>query len=254
MVNMERMSIKIPSDHNEIGFLGDLHYGNGNFGAKQFQKAKKRILDKEQYIVLMGDLIEGRPPSHPFFVPGSPTVQEQKKWAMKEFQEIADAGLLLGIISGNHEGGMMAQTTLDIVGDIAEHYNVKWLKDMAYLQVKHKKDTYGIIMAHGGGNTTTINGIVTKLQRFARSFPTDAIVMGHTHQLFSIPDTFIRFDENMDYDACYRQVANTGTFLKSYNWDKESYPERKNYNPTPLGYLVFEMDNGVLQPKPYYIK
>lgn len=250
---MERQKIIMPEENDCLAFIGDIHYGHPNVALKQLTKAMKFIDENDMFVVLTGDLIEGREPSHKFYIPGSPTVQEQKKWAIKFFKDVAESGRLVGILSGNHESGIQQKSSLDPVEDICDMLGVKYLHDMAYLNFKNKNKNYKIIAAHGGGGATTVQGTTTKIRNFSRSFPVDGVVLGHTHQLFAFPDTYVEFNNNMDYKAVYRQLAYAGTFLKSYRWEVESYAEKKNYNPTPLGFLWFEMDNGILQPRPQMV-
>lgn len=244
---MEKLLVDLPDDASEIAFLGDVHYGHPGLSETHLNQAIEQIIERKQYTVLMGDLMEGREPSHKFYIPGSPTLQEQKKWVIKSFKPLVDEGLLLGALAGNHENSSKDKMTLDALDDICAMWDVPCLGDMAFVRLNHQKHDYKMIVAHGAGGSTTLTGTITKLRNFAKEHPVDAVVWGHTHKLLHVPEPYMVYDRDGNQTHVRRKIAFAGTFLKSYEYGKSGYAERNAMGMTSIGYLFAFLDNGILR-------
>ncbi len=244
---MEKLLLDLPDEANEIGFMGDIHYGHPGLSLTHLEEAIQQVIDRNQHIFLMGDLIEGREPMHKYYIPGSPTLQEQKKWVINRFKPLADRGLILGVLNGNHENGIAGKSTLDPMEDICEALGVVNLKDMAFVRLTHEDYDYKMVLAHGGGGATTLTGTVNKINNFAREHCVDAVVWGHTHKLFHLPSPYMDYDRDGNQLSRKRKIVYAGTFLKSYEYGVTGYAERNVMGMTSLGYVFTFLDNGIMR-------
>jgi hypothetical protein len=103
--------IKLKKNDNKVAELGDAHIGHQNHQPKVFKAADDKIWEKKYKLVTMGDMIECREPSHPLYVPGSMTINDQLNTYFDFLQRYADEDRLLGVLIGNHEHGMIAKTS-----------------------------------------------------------------------------------------------------------------------------------------------
>lgn len=244
---MEKLLKDLPNSAEEIAFLGDVHYGHPGLSETHLNQAIKQIIDREQYTILMGDLMEGREPMHKFYIPGSPTLHEQKKWVYKTFKPLADSGLLLGSLNGNHENSSKDRITLDAMDDLCMMWETPNLGDMAFVRLTAKGHDYKMVVAHGAGGSTTLTGTITKIRNFARDQPVDAVVWGHTHKLLHVPEPYMMYDRDGNQTHIRRKIAFAGTFLKSYEYGKCGYAERNAMGMTSIGYLFAFLDKGILR-------
>ena len=105
-LNVQHLDIKNHGkDYAEVIFFGDTHWGSPQCDKERARKMIEYCVQKEVYVLLMGDLLE-------FATRGSvgAGVYEQLMNPHKQFDEamemlmpLAQKGLILGLLRGNHE-------------------------------------------------------------------------------------------------------------------------------------------------------
>jgi|PlaIllAssembly_1097288.scaffolds.fasta_scaffold115525_2 hypothetical protein len=238
--------IKLKKGRNRIACLGDAHRGHPNHVEKQFNKAKKDIKDEKMYVVLMGDMIECREPSHPFYVPGAPTINDQMTWYCDLIDEFSDNDMLLGVLIGNHEHALIQKTSSNDIKRYCDRLKVPYMDYMGVMDVEYEDYTYSIAFHHGAGGGTTVGGQMNKLMGFVKNFSNyDAVIMAHTHQLAVLPPRILldRDKEKHKNVDRYCIPAFTGSFFLTYKEGLSEYGERKGYSTLPIGFNELMLDS-----------
>ncbi len=241
---------KIKRGRNRIACIGDAHRGHPNHVETQFLKAKEQVLKKKMPVVLMGDMVECREPGHPFYVPGAPTINDQLNWYMDLMDELNNAGLLLGVLIGNHEHAIIRKTSNNDIERWCKHIGTNYMDYMGVLDFEYEEEIYSVAFHHGAGNGVTVGGQMNKLSTFTRNFTNyDAMIMAHTHQLAVLPPSIQIYRDkakcrNVD-KYCF--PAFTGSFFLTYKEGPSEYGERKGYTPLPIGYNVLTLEDGLAQ-------
>ena len=241
---------KIKKGRNRIACIGDAHRGHPNHVETQFLKAKEQVLNKKMPVVLMGDMVECRGPSHPFYVPGAPTINDQLNWYMDLLDELNNAGLLLGVLVGNHEHAIIRKTSNNDIERWCRHIGTNYMDYMGVLDFEYEKEIYSVAFHHGMGSGVTVGGQMNRLSTFTRNFTNyDAVIMAHTHQLSVLPPSIQIY---RDKEKCrnvdkYCFPAFTGSFFLTYKEGPSEYGERKGYTPLPIGYNILTLEDGLAQ-------
>lgn len=242
--------VKLRKGKNRIACLGDAHRGHPNHVEKPFLRAKEMIMNKKMGVVLMGDMIESREPGHPFYVPGAPTVNDQLNWYVDLIEELNNAGLLMGVMCGNHEHGLIRKTSNNDIERWCNKLGVNYMDYMGVLDFEYDDSVYSVAFHHGAGNGTTVGGQMNKLMSFVKNFSNyDAVIMAHTHQLAVLPPyiQIYRDKQTLSNVDRYCFPAFTGSFFLTYKDGPSEYGERKGYNPLPIGFNVLTLEDGLAQ-------
>jgi hypothetical protein len=245
-------TIRLKKGNNKIACLGDAHRGNPGHVEKQFNEAKAMIKKEKMNVVMMGDMIECREPSHPFYVPGAPTINDQMNWYCDTIDEFNDNGMLRGVMIGNHEHALIQKTSNNDIERYCKHVKVEYMDYMGVLDFDYDGYTYSVMFHHGAGRGTTTGGTTTTLMNFTKNFGNyDAVIMAHTHQLAALPPciTLVRDKKahrNVD-KYCY--PAYTGSFFCTYKDGPSQYGEIKAYPPLPIGFTIVTLDDGLAQSR-----
>ena len=91
--------------YTEVVFISDVHLGSPQCDEARFASMLDYCLDNKVYVFLLGDLIEN---AHRQSVGGGvyeqlENAQSQHERVVTYLRPLADAGLVLGSLSGNHE-------------------------------------------------------------------------------------------------------------------------------------------------------
>jgi len=160
-------------------------------------------------------------------------------------------GKLLGFIQGNHdwvfEGGPYeADKTGSQV--MAEDLGTEWLGVSSRITVNVKLrsgklvDKIKIYANHGkGGGGSTVGAPFNTVQKMSMTFGDgELFLMGHDHSLGGLPSTVLssRGDDDVGALRCY--YGRTGSFLRAYEPNVQSYVTAGGYKPATLGVIRYE--------------
>ena len=257
--------------------MGDLHVGSLLHSSHSFKEAIHMVLsEKNNYVCLMGDLIEAIAVDDKRFYPETAdetmlTPITQAKEVVRQLMPIRDRILL--VLEGNHE------VKLQRIGNITRDFICSELfnSDELYgtysskLIVKDKKGNlmYKLYLTHGFGtlNSTADDPIRREsnmrlsLKRRLQYKAADCLLMAcaHTHQLVTvdpIKELYLVDDgeelkqkythagsEDLCIPESLRYYCNTGSFLKTFHLGASSYSERFGYNPTEIGFIKIEIQD-----------
>ena len=188
LIRLNRRTL-IPQSENkcEVLFVGDIHWGSPQCDKPRVLRMIDYCLLNNIYIFLMGDLIEIA--TRDSIGAG---VYEQEINGQTQYEEIldllrplADKGLVLGILEGNHELRVYNSTGVNITKFFARELKTRYLGSACWNRFRVGKQSYMIYTLHGRSGSRFDGTALLALERISTSFFCDLIVMGHTHKLIS---------------------------------------------------------------------
>jgi len=235
-IRLNRVSLKprANKDYAELLFWGDVHLG---YPTSNIGKAKRMLeyaLDKKVYVMGMGDYMDAglRDSVGDSVYRQNLNPQKQMEEVEKMLKPIADEGLLVGLISGNHEFRITKSTSIDIVKIIAKSLHVPYLKSAGWSLFSVAGTRYSCYAFHGHSGSRFKH---TKLKAVVDTcgwIESDIIAMGHVHSIAVEPIIKQRFDpaKNKIIEKT-QMVILTGAYLE---WD-DSYGQSANYPIPKIG-------------------
>ena len=167
-----------------------------------------------------------------------------------------------GKIKGNHEWELQHHNVANIQANICNRLGIP---DLGFSCLFHlvfqrlnsnEKHMFRFHLTHGSGNAQTPGGRTQKLKKIMNQ--TDAIytIVAHMHDIKIEVSPILVSGNSLELKAKHRIGAISGTFLRTYTQGVEAgYGERKNYDPTSMGCVVFEINPGeeIVTAKPVYV-
>ena len=225
---MYKNDVNVPG-LKKLVIVSDLHIGLENFRSDMWAMQLKDM--KDSYWIGLGDIVEGRPPSHPFFdaVNTQCYMQDQYNRFFKDVKPYSKK--CLGLLLGNHEAGHVRQFTLNPMQTFCDDNDIPYLGDMALLTLKNKGKKFKILAMHGAGGGAQIGSAINKLTNFSRTFNPDLAVCGHFHK------PALAIDARGAEKARYNVI--NGALLDGYaDGSAGSYAEQKMLMPGIPSYTV----------------
>lgn len=176
---MYKNTLKVPG-LKKLVLVSDLHIGLDGFRTDLWKKQLEDM--KDAYWIGLGDIVEGRPPSHPFYDATTVQCDIQDQYNMFFKDVKPHAKRCLGLLLGNHETGHVRQFTLNPIKTFCEDNDIPYLGDMALLTLKNKGRKFKILAMHGAGGGAQIGSAINKLGNFAKNFNCDLACCGHFHK------------------------------------------------------------------------
>lgn len=151
---------------------------------------------------------------------------------------------ILGFIDGNHSYTFLDTKTSTQL--LSEMFNTEYLGWLTYfrLGVSRNKNTngtynYDIVACHGRAGGKLIGTSVNQVDEVKRVFPAaDLYLFAHDHQRFAVPTaSLIASSEGSRYKIKQKEqyLCRTGSFLKSYEPNKQGYVIGTLRRPASLG-------------------
>lgn len=215
----------------EIDTFSDLHVGDPLFNRDLFYERREWVLEApNRYVILNGDLMNVATKRSVSDVYGDVmNPREQLKWCKKELAPIKDR--IISITNGNHEDRILRDTSIDIVGELAEslgilhkHYPAGVLLKITFGKKRNgKRAVYTAYHTHGRGGGALQGGKVLRMARMANVVMAQIYIHSHSHfkvafkESIYVPDlynnkvrlveqTFVNSSANMHWGG-YAQVA-----------------------------------------------
>lgn len=207
--------------------LGDLHIGENSANYKEIRRYLNYALTNNISVVGMGDLLNCATKSSPGKGPFDQqmTTTEQYNYAVSLLRPLSEKGLLLGLLAGNHEE-RISKDGMDITQMLSSALNVPYLGYSAVIKVVAGRNSYIVYLTHGGGASTAISGVISKIEKLNQLIDADLYLKGHDHKLLEFTDVIRRLDvRNNKLIDVTRHYVGTGAFL---DYD-DTYGEEKNY-------------------------
>lgn len=202
-------------DYAEVVFLGDCHLGSPQFDKPRFLGMIDYCLKNSIYVFLMGDLIEmaTRYSVGAGVYEKSSIGQSQFDIMIDWLMPLANKGLILGSLTGNHEERVYNATGIDVGKMIANQLGVRYLGNACWNIFKVGKQSYSIYSLHGRTGSRFDGTALLALERISTSFFADLVCMGHTHKMIS-STVIIQKIENGLVKEHKKTLLITGSYLK----------------------------------------
>jgi len=233
-LNKVKLEVKKEKDYAEVLFFSDLHYGQPQC---QLAKAKAMLdyaLKNKIYVFFLGDMIEcglsGSVGDSVYQQTLNP--QRQMEAIIDLLQPLADAGLIIGYLMGNHEQRITNTTSIDISKVICRQLGITYLGYAGWSVLSVNGIRYSLYCTHGSGGSRFIYTKLSKVINLGSWIDCDILAYAHVHSIASevlikqcYNRTLNRIEEKKQY------VCLTGSYIA---WN-ETYAEAQGYPPTKLG-------------------
>ena len=198
----ERQDIKIYP-------VADVHLGAAEHKGREWNDFCATVLkDENAYITLGGDLIDNgtRSSVGNGIFENTMRPREAKKLMVEMLDPLRSR--ILCAIPGNHERRSTKDADDEPMYDIMCKLDLEELyrENIGFVRLRfgdnkkgHGSDnpTYVVCVTHGAGGGMLIGSAVNRASRFAQSIDgIDALIVGHTHKPFDVPDCKIKVDQN----------------------------------------------------------
>lgn len=242
--------------------FGDVHYDSPGFCEEKWREFCARAKSTGAYLLGMGDYMDAFSTSERTIL-GNPalhesTTQRQEKEAKRRIDHVADdlsfaTGRIIGLLGGNHFCRFRDGTTSDqyLAGLLGCDYLGACAAIRLELQISrdsHHSKTVDIFAHHGtGGGGRTTGGKFHNVEHMSRVCRADIYLMGDNHARGCVPtgDTLeiAQKPQRGTYEIRARQtwLGRTGSFLRSYMTDIESYVVDRCLQPSSLGWIEFDL-------------
>lgn len=184
-IKCNRQTLQVnPKGYSEVIFIGDLHYGSPQSNVKKFLRMLDYCLKKKVYLVLMGDILETATKTSV-----AAGWAEQEYVLQKQYEDVvgfltplAEKGLILGYVQGNHEQRIWVSSGLDICKLICRELKVPYLGGACWNLFKVGKQHYSVYTLHGRTAAQSDGTVLTVAKRLAYPFYCDVFAMAHAHR------------------------------------------------------------------------
>lgn len=227
-------------DRAQVMCWGDIHLGAKTCDYERATEAITRCLDKGIYVLVMGDMLEcaTRYSVGAGIYEQTMTIQDQMQMLVDTLQPVQDAGLLLGLHSGNHEFRITKETGLNIVTIMCQQLGTRYLNHACYHLWKVMKQSYTAHSTHGSSGARLPYTKVKAALDVFRYVDTEMVLYGHLHGLDHLTSLYSAVNKTRKtVDSRSRHAILTGSYLRYSG----SYAEQKNLPPVQMGSPVISI-------------
>jgi predicted phosphodiesterase len=262
--------------------LGDMHVGALACDEAMIEQVIKDVVnDENAYIIGMGDYTDSVNRKDPRFDPSNlapwisvrdltDIARVQRDRFLDIVRPAALAGKFLCLLEGNHETAIKHHSERDIYSEIVT--TIKQWQGMAedeilglgyegWLQmIFHRSEsrehtnivTFNLHHGYGGGRRP--GGNVNRLADRMAAYDADIFLMGHTHKDDAHKEVVTSLDREGNIATRTKHGVYTGSFLRSFVGDSDTYSSRAGYAPLPIGNIEIMLRPGAEYPsKPIQI-
>lgn len=193
----------------EVVFISDVHVGSPQCDIDRFERMLEYCLENKLYVMLLGDLIEN---AHRQSVGAGvyeqlENAQSQHERVVEYLRPLADSGLILGSLSGNHEDRTYLLSGVNIAKALCRELNIPYLGSACWNYWRVGNNSYRIYTLHGASGSRYVHTKLKALVDISHSFDADLIAMGHVHECADTAQT-VQF-----YDASRQKVRERKKYL-----------------------------------------
>jgi UDP-2,3-diacylglucosamine pyrophosphatase LpxH len=186
-IRLNQKTLKVRDKSADVLLLGDVHWGSPQCDKDRFLENLRWCLKTKTYVLLMGDMIELA--TRESIGAG---VYEQEEPGQDQYEEMVEmlrplsrAGLLLGVLQGNHEFRIWQLGGMNVTRDIAKSLGIPYLGDACWNLWRVGKETYSVYALHGRTAAQFDATVLRAVENISHSFNADLIAMGHAHKAVS---------------------------------------------------------------------
>ena len=216
-----------------VALCGDWHLGANNCDEKALDEFLKMCVKEKIYMIGMGDQLE----MASRYSVGSGVYEQdapdsQIEAVVEKLKPLHDAGLLIGVHTGNHEERISKAVGINITKLICQSIGTRYLNHSAQHLLQVNKQSYVFFTTHGSSGARLPYTKVKGALDIYRYVDAEVVCMGHTHGLDHMTQLFQMVDKRRKkIDHKVRHAVLTGSYLLYSG----SYAEKKNLPPVPIG-------------------
>lgn len=156
-------------------------------------------------------------------------------------------GRFIGCLAGNHchqmQNGKWSTEVL------CEELDCQFLGYASYIRLsigmnnkKNNRASIDIFASHGKGGGQLLGSPFNTVEKMRDVFQSaDIYLMGHDHKKGAISDTTLWYDQHFTMQQRRQWFGRTGSFLRGWEPNVDSYIIQRMYPPTDLGAIRFEV-------------
>lgn len=233
-----------------IRHLADLHIGSPNCDVSMIKRLVAENVENHWFCFLGGDILDvGLKDSKSDCYTQTMTVNDALNKAYKLLKPLADAGLILGAVQGNHEARLTRASGLDLTYQLMCRFGLEDLYNphavLAVLRVGKRRDAlrktkkkqerrdiafcYVVHLTHGHAGGTTPGGRSNALVKARLKIDADVYLQGHTHHSEVLLGSCLRVNRS---SASVSQIEQVFVCCGSCLTYDDSYGETMNLAPS----------------------
>lgn len=227
-------------DRVQLRPVGDVHWGAHTCDVELSKETLKDCLEKKQYIIGMGDMLECGLNNSVGDSVYTQTLnpQEQMEEMVELLRPLAEARLIIGLHSGNHCERIKKTTSIDIMAIMCDLLKVPYLGYTCFHYWQVGKQNYSAYSTHGSSGARLPYSKIKAVLDLFRYVDTEIALMGHMHTLQHMTALYYRVDRHTKgVVEANRHALITGSFLRY----KNSYAEMMNLPPVQLGTALISL-------------
>lgn len=233
--------------------FGDVHrFAKGCCVEKWHQFLSTARQDKSALFLGMGDYDDMASTSERAILI-NPGLHDDTRWSIddiyehriKEFaKEISFMrGNIVGLIEGNHYG-IFSNGGMTTTQFLCNHMRCRYLGVNGFIRLSFldgtKRTSIDIFAHHGRGASRLIGSSLNNVEQMVSNAEADIYIMGHDHKLNSAKVSRLHLHhggEGLVLKDKTMLLARSGSFLRGYMHEHQSYVVKGAMKPAELGYL-----------------
>ena len=182
-LNRQVLEVKPSKNYAEVLLFGDFHLGSPQCDKERAQSNLDYCLKNGVYVFLMGDLIEnaGRHSIGAAVYEQEDIAQTQYERIVEMLKPLANAGLILGSLTGNHEDRTYKECGVDVMALLCRELKIPYLGWAGWSRFLVGRQSYTMYALHGSSGAKFVYTKLKSLVDISHSFACDLLAMGHVH-------------------------------------------------------------------------
>ena len=230
-------------DRSKLEFIlmGDEHIGNKFYDEKLHKSHIEYALDHKMPLIHMGDMIEAatRNSVGAGVYEQKEIIQQQLEKAVKTYEPLAKEGLLLGMLTGNHEARGYKDIGVDITKIMATMLKTNYLGVGAAHIFRVGNQSYTIYTTHGSSGARMPHTKIANIIKSSSMIDAEIYAQGHVHQLSHHIQNFYTINKrNKTIEESQKHYILTGSYLDHWG----SYAHVGNMEPARKGSVRVKLD------------
>ena len=232
-LNRKHLEVRKGRNYANVMFIGDVHYGSSNCDVERFTSMIDYCVKNGIYVFLMGDMLEAATRysvGSGVYMQLNP--QQQYDDMLEMLRPLAEKGLILDFVTGNHEDRITKETGIDISKMMCRELKCHYAGAAGWTLLYVGDQSYSVYAIHGAGGSKFNYTKLKNATDISHYFDADIIAYAHLHSIIS--DSIERQTVNRTrkmVETRKSHILITGHYLM---YDK-SYAQAKGLPPSKLG-------------------
>lgn len=238
-MNRQTLQLKRGKNYAELMLIGDVHIGSPECDEQKFRNQLEYCRRVNRSVFLMGDYLEAST-RHSVGAgvyeqarSNYPTIQHQYDRVVDLLRPLADAGLIKGAHSGNHEDRVYVQTGYDVTKQLCKDLHIPYMGAAGWTRFSVGTKKYMMYSLHGSSGSKYVYTKLKSLVDISHSFDADILACGHVHSCADTYQIVQKYDRHCGVVKDHKKlIVITGHYLKYGGYGAaKGYPVEKMGSP-----------------------